>query len=250
MAVIKGDLYMKKFKLIALIIGITLIVGCGIACLILFSDEIFLPEETTIENIPTYTVIFYDDNNTILKIDTVSENSSAVPPKEPIMTHGMIFQSWDTDFSNVTSNLEVRPICQSVKGVDNVIALQSAYASTDGTVIIPLHLCGDVCISGLDISIWYDSNSLSLESVTADAAVILNDQTPGIIKLNYVSVTNTDADVDLCDLKFRILASEGSHPMSIEVNGITAFDPNADHSAPDLITPACHVINGTVFVLE
>jgi hypothetical protein len=137
-----------------------------------------------------------------------------------------------------------------VKGVDNVIALQSAYASTDGTVIIPLRLCGDVCISGLDISIRYDSNSLSLESVTADAAVVLNDQTPGIIKLNYVSVTNTDADVDLCDLKFRILASEGSHPMSIEVNGITAFDPNADHSAPDLITPACHVINGTVFVLE
>lgn len=216
------------------------------------------PKVTEIEqqsNIPTtvpndasmYTVTFYSNDGTVLKIDSVYENSSATPPVAPAMTYGTVFKSWDTDFSKVTKDLEIRPVCEEVKGKPNVLAVHSRYTTKDGTVVVPIELCGDICVSGLDITVRYNQDQLKLKAVTEDKAVIFNDATPGIIKLNYVSTKNTIADVEICNLQFYVNAAEGECPITIEINGIYAFENENETDA--LYIPESTVIDGKIFVV-
>lgn len=61
------------------------------------------------EEIKTYTVVFLDSLGVILKIENVNENETAVAPNAPTL-EGYEFISWDTDFKNVTSDLNIKPI--------------------------------------------------------------------------------------------------------------------------------------------
>ena len=55
-----------------------------------------------------YNVIFYNDNNEIIKEEKVKHGSSATPPFVFKDTYFLV--SWDKDLNNITSDLEVRPI--------------------------------------------------------------------------------------------------------------------------------------------
>lgn len=198
-------------------------------------------------NTTQYTVTFYSNDGTVLKIDSVTENTSATPPVAPAMTYGTVFKSWNTDFSNVTKDLEVHPVCEEIKGKPNVLAVQSRYSKKDGTVVVPIQLCGNVCVSGIDITIRYDKDLLNLKAVTEDKGVVFNDATPGIIKLNYVSTQNTVADVDICNLQFYVNAAEGEIPITLEINGIYAFE---DEKSDKLYIPESTVVDGKVFVVN
>ncbi len=57
--------------------------------------------------INTYTVTFKDHDGTVLKTEQVNHGSAATPPADPTR-EGYIFGGWDTDFSNVTTNLTVK----------------------------------------------------------------------------------------------------------------------------------------------
>lgn len=199
-----------------------------------------------LNNKDTYDVTFYSDTGVVLKVDVVQKHLSATPPNSPKITYGKVFKSWDTDFSDVTNDLDVYPVCEDVKGKTNVIAAQSVYSAKENTLTVPIQLCGNVCVSGLDITIYYDKNSLQLKSVTEDGSVIYNDSTPGVVNLNYVSTENTTADVDLCNLQFLTGTSEGELPITIEVKSIYAFE---DESKMDeMYIPDFTVINGAVYV--
>ena len=196
-----------------------------------------------------YIVTFYSNDGTVLMVDRVKRNSSATPPSRPNMTYGSIFKCWDTDFSKVTEDLDVHPSCETIKDKPNVIAIHSSYVSKDSSVTIPIQLCGDVCLSGLDITIYYDENLIELESITEDKSVVINGEIPGRIKLNYISVENTVADVDIANLQFYVKAKEGNIiPISVEINGIYAFDD--DLKKDKLIATEATIINGTIYVLK
>lgn len=55
-----------------------------------------------------YNVIFYNDNNEIIKQEKVKHGSSVTPPFVFKDTYYLV--SWDKDLCNITSDLEVRPI--------------------------------------------------------------------------------------------------------------------------------------------
>lgn len=243
-------------------IAVVVLVSCVVVCLLVaFSKEQSGTEngdiqhtvsddatEYVVPDITKYTVSFYSNDGTVLKIDSVNENTSATPPVAPLMTYGTVFKSWDTDFSKVTKDLEVHPVCEEIKGKPNVLAVQGRYAKKDGTVVVPIQLCGNVCVSGLDITVRYDKELLKLKAVTEDKGVIYNDATPGIIKMNYVSAQNTVADVDICNLQFYVNATEGEIPVTIEIAGIYAFE---DQDKTDtLFIPESTVIDGKVFVIN
>lgn len=230
---------MKKYKSV-LIIAASLVV----VVLLIFTLSGKLPWSTSKE----YAVTFYSDKGTELKIDYVKKNSSATPPNSPAMSNGMIFRSWDTDFSHVTKDLDVHPICEEIKGKPNVIAVQSVYSRNDNTVVVPIQLCGDVCVSGLDITIKYNQEMLELQSVTEDKAVVFNDATPGVIRLNYVSTKNTIADVDVCNLQFLVNSAEGEIPITVELNGIYAFSD--EENKDELYVPKSTILDGKVFVIN
>lgn len=253
--------WMQKNKRIAIVIAVFVVVAC-VVCILVFKSPnrneaankslestASADEPTTgAEEVPQYTVTFYSNDGTVLKIDSVKENTSATPPNAPAMTYGTIFCSWDTDFSKVTNDLEIYPICEEIKGKPNVLAVSGRYSTENGTVVVPVQLCGDVCVSGLDMTVRYDADLLALQSVTEDGSVVVNDTVPGMVKLNYVSAENTLGDVDLCYLQFQVCAAEGEIPIEIEINGIYAFED--DENTDTLYVPEVTVMNGMVFVVS
>lgn len=194
-------------------------------------------------------VTFYSNDDTILKIDYVEKGAAAVPPAEPQMSYGMVFQSWDTDFSKVTKDMEIHPICEDVKEKTNAFAVGGAYGRTGDTVTVPVTLCGRVCVAGFDATITYDPEALELTGVTEDGAVLYNAEEPGVIRLNYVSVENTEADVDVCRLRFRIKADSGPIPVTMELHSICACSSGVDSQDDSMYVPEAYLIGGNVHVI-
>ena len=225
---------MKKLinhkKPILIVLSIVICVSIIILLLVLLSNK-------------SYNVKFYSDNKELLKIDTVKSGESANPPVEPELSYGSIFQKWDIDFSTVTKDMEINPEFESVNGKENVFALTGAYGKKDGTAITSLTLCGDVMLSGFDITLEYDEDELLLDSVFSnDENVIYNEKKPGKINLNYVSTENTTADVDICSFKFKITGNQKAIPLTIKVNKVYANKGN------DLISPSYTVVDSNVYV--
>lgn len=71
-----------------------------------FSNEYPLDQKV---NNTTYTVTFLDKRGDILSSTTVKKGNAATAPDAPIIDFYK-FVKWDTDFSNVTSDLTIKPI--------------------------------------------------------------------------------------------------------------------------------------------
>lgn len=244
---------MNKKKLWIIILVLAVVLVAAIVSLIILGQR---EESGTSQgnnnqqiNKDQYTVTFYSNDGTVLKIDSVEKGNTANPPSQPQMLYGTVFQSWVTDVSTVTENLEVHPICVDVKGKANTFAIEGAYGKSGGTVIVPIRLCGEVCVSAFDMTISYDATALDLISVSEDGAVLYNDEVPGKIKLNYVSTDNTLADVDICFLEFSVKASSGQSQVTLDMNSIYACQDSLESENDDLYVPEYTAINGTVYVL-
>lgn len=194
-----------------------------------------------------YEVTFYSDDDSVIKVDKVPRNDSAEPPVTPRVSYGKIFSHWDTDFSGVKNNISIKPVCETFTGKNNVFAMSGTYGKKDTTVIVPLQLCGNVCLSGFDISVKYDANILSLESVfNEDGGIVYNSDKAGIININYVSTKNTIGDVDVCCFKFKIINNEKNEtPIETTVKKVCAVKDDesifdADYS----------IINSSVYIIK
>ena len=62
----------------------------------------------------TYTVTFLDKDGEIIEEQQVLEGSAAMAP-EPFEYNGLLFDKWDKDFSNVTSNLTVQALYKQAR---------------------------------------------------------------------------------------------------------------------------------------
>lgn len=244
---------MNKKKLWIIILILAVILAVAIISLIILGQREEPGTNQGNNNHPInkdqYTVTFYSNDGTVLKIDSVEKGKAANPPTQPQMLYGTVFTSWDADISSVTKNLEVHPICEDVKEKSNVFAIEGAYGKSGGTVIVPIRLCGEVCVAAFDMTISYDSDALGLVSVSEDGAVLYNDEIPGKIKLNYVSTDNTVADVDICFLEFSIKASSGQIPVNIEMHSIYTCKDILESENDDLYVPEYATLNGTIYVL-
>ena len=244
---------MSKKKLWIIILILAVILAVAIISLIILGQREELGtnqgNNNHLINKDQYTVTFYSNDGTVLKIDSVEKGKAANPPAQPQMLYGTVFTSWDADISSVTKNLEVHPICEDVKVKSNVFAIEGAYGKSGGTVIVPIRLCGEVCVSAFDMTISYDSNALDLIFVSEDGAVLYNDEMPGKIKLNYVSTDNTLADVDICFLEFSVKAPSGQSQVTIDMHSIYACQDSLESENDDLYVPEYSTINGTVHVL-
>ena len=65
-----------------------------------------------------YDVVFKDENGNVLKTETVKEGESATAPNAPTKD-GYNFVGWDKDFTNVTGNLEIKPLYEAIVIEDN-----------------------------------------------------------------------------------------------------------------------------------
>ena len=232
---------MKKIveqKKLLFIIIISVIICIGVI-LSVFLFNLF----RMIEDGKTYTVNFYSENNEIIKTETIKSGKAALPPEKLDVSDGKIFEKWDTDFSSVRNNLEIKPVFNTTNGKDNVFALLGAYVQKNDTVTTSLLLRGDVELSGFDLTVEYDKEALEFISVSdKDESVICNDSEPGKIKINFVSADNTLGDVDICSFKFKADENKKETPLTITVNKVYA---NKDDT---LYEPKHNVINSTIYV--
>lgn len=226
---------MTKKRKIVLASGLTVILAVGI----IFTNIIFSQKK--------YEVTFYSDDNTIIKVDEVPRNDSANPPVSPQVPYGKVFKKWDTDFSKVKKELSVRAVYDEFTGKPNVLALSGAYGVKDGFVYIPFQLCGNVCLSGFDVSIKYDTKVLKLESVyNEDGGIVYNSEKLGQININYVSTVNTLGDVDICYFKFKIVSNEIKETkIDLTVNKVCEFQ-----SDDKIVDSKYTTINSSVFVIK
>ncbi|WP_051591136.1 GH25 family lysozyme [Bacillus sp. UNC438CL73TsuS30] len=75
----------------------------------------------------SYTVVFKDADGTVLSTEQIGYGSTANPPVNPEKT-GYTFTGWDTDFSNVTSNLVVTAQYK-------IKQFKVVFIDSDGTVL-------------------------------------------------------------------------------------------------------------------
>lgn len=82
----------------------------------------------------TYNVTFYDEDGTLLKEETVSYSASATPPtnlvKESTVQFDFKFVGWDKDYTNVTSDMEIRAIYAA-----SLKTFTVTFKNPDGTII-------------------------------------------------------------------------------------------------------------------
>lgn len=64
---------------------------------------------TAIYEIKTYTVKFYDDNNSVYK-EFIVKHGESIDDLTLNDTNSHIFKGWDKEYKNITSNLEIKPI--------------------------------------------------------------------------------------------------------------------------------------------
>lgn len=201
------------------------------------------------ENTGAYTVTYYSDDGTILKLDSAAENGASVPPAEPKMTYGSIFKSWDADLTCITGDLEVYPVCESFAGQSNVFVAAGAYGKAGDTVAVPILLCGDVCVSGFDLTVTYDPEQVELVSLDEDGAVVYNDEVPGQLRINYVSIENTVSDVDVVRMMFRINSGSTGSDITINVNGIYACEAGMESNNDNMHIPEYCVSGSKIHVI-
>ena len=82
-----------------------------------------------------YLVDFLDWDYTLLKEDSVEQGKSAIPPADPIRK-GYTFIGWDTDFSNVQSDLIIIAQYEEITNVENAVEERVAIYVIDGVLHI------------------------------------------------------------------------------------------------------------------
>lgn len=147
--------------------------------------------DTTIEiffKIKSYTVTFVDYNGSILKTETVDYGNQATPPDNPTREH-YVFSGWDTDYSNVTTNVTVRatyrPADYTVKFIGwngAVLKTETVIYQNDATAPTPPEREGYVfdrwshdftnVSSNLDVTAIYIQKEYTVTFVDSDDSVL------------------------------------------------------------------------------
>ncbi|MCL2632118.1 MAG: InlB B-repeat-containing protein, partial [Coriobacteriia bacterium] len=127
----------------------------------------------------TYTVTFVDFDGTVLSTQTVTPGASAVAPADPTRD-GFIFTGWDTDFTNVQSDLTVTAQYATetftvtfVDSEGNVISEQSVPRGGDAVEPMP------PALEGFDFTGW-DTDFTNVQSdLTVRPLYVINEvETP------------------------------------------------------------------------
>ncbi|MDO4380528.1 MAG: InlB B-repeat-containing protein [Clostridia bacterium] len=99
-------------------------------------------------DINKYNVNFYDSEGNVISSQQVNYNASATAPdapqKEADETNHYVFKNWDTEFSSVKSDLEVKPVFETVAHTfeRNTVGDKAATCTEDGKVCYKCSACG------------------------------------------------------------------------------------------------------------
>ena len=168
----------------------------------------------------TYTVVFRDSDETVLKhIGGVVPGGTVQAPEAPFK-EGYVFTGWDTDFSAVSENLTVTATYEKVHN-------QLAFRYTEngnGTVMATLVLTGDVSLYGLEANLCFAMTDLSYTSLVTKGAGVMANYNGENVKISFVSPTgkNVTETTELLSLTFTVTGDTPTATLTLA--NVDAFD--------------------------
>ncbi len=135
-------------------------VGCILLTGVLISAGIVLYRHFTTPPAPQYTVVFTGSQGTLLNQQQVTAGSYALPPKLKHENDSIAFRCWSQHLYNIQNDTEVTPVYQDLRQTPNAFYMDAQYARLGEEVSMPLLLGGVVRLSGLELTLSYDSDVL------------------------------------------------------------------------------------------
>lgn len=171
-----------------------------------------------------YTVTFVDYNGETLKTERVAEGASATAPANPERS-GYNFTGWDTDFTNVTSNLTVTATYEEITYTEPTIVVNNVTANAGDTVTVVVNVKNNPGILAMTLSLTYDDSALELISASNGTALSTLTMTASKTlasgcKFGWDGIEIKDEDVadgEILVLTFAISDSAASGTYDIEI---------------------------------
>lgn len=156
-------------------------------------------------DMPIYTVTFLDDRGEILEQQQVPEGGFAVPPAKESPNNGMVFRGWSQKLYDINRSTEVTPVYQDLRNEKNAFYIDSQCAQLGEEVTTDLWLCGNVCLSSIQLSLEYDPNVLlDLKCDTAGSPFTVVSTEPGAVILRLDETQNLTGLITVASICFSI----------------------------------------------
>ncbi|MBR6581388.1 MAG: hypothetical protein IKK66_08825 [Ruminococcus sp.] len=181
-------------------------------------------------------VVEYKNSNGDSLFNEIGEISDISLKKPSFLSEREVFIGWKEDVliseiadSKFTADeLVLTAESMDISSVENVIYNNSVYVSNKGSCefVLPVVIGGITDFAVMDLEISYDSEMLELIEVTSDDSDVMYNhiKEEDKILINFVSIENVNADVNLCNLKFKVLPNNKNvTALSYNVTDIAAW---------------------------
>lgn len=177
--------------------------------------------------LPAFTVIFYGVDGTILSTQPVEQGSAAIPP-EIAPPNGYEFVGWDTDYSNVRSDLSVNALFNLTAPA---FAIETASANAgEENVAITVKIVNNPGVASVGLVVEYDEE-LTLSKIEYNEGLagqfMLPQHLASPTKLTWISpFENVAEDCVLATLYFSVPkdAETGRYEVSLQYDPEDIYD--------------------------
>lgn len=188
-------------------------------------------------------------------IETRSGDMSTINLNRPSSMKGNeVFDGWSQEElvsqimgGSVAKEDELTLTAESIdiSNSDNVIYNDVTYVNSGmDSISIPVTVGGNTNFAIMELEISYDTSLLEFESFTSkDTDVECNCPEPGLIYISFVSTDNVSADIELCNIQFKNICTEGAETsLKYNIKDLAAW--NTDKT--DYINVNHEVINSRI----
>lgn len=188
-------------------------------------------------------------------IETRSGDPSTLNLNRPSSMKGNeVFDGWSQEElvsqimkGSVAKDDELTLTAESIdiSNSDNVIYNDVTYVNSGmDSISIPVTVGGNTNFAIMELEISYDTSLLEFESfISKDTDVECNCPEPGLIYISFVSTDNVSADIELCNIQFKNISTEGAETsLKYNIKDLAAW--NTDKT--DYINVNHEVINSRI----
>lgn len=119
----------------------------------------------------SHTVVFKNEDGTVIFSQTVKDGEAATPPDLP-EKDGYTFVGWNTAFDNVTGDLEIMPVYEKI-GTDPAFIVDKVYTEAgEKNVAVTVMVKNNPGIAAIALDIMYDKSDLTLTGFTYNTSAL------------------------------------------------------------------------------
>lgn len=148
---------------------------------------------------------------------------------------------------NTNESIQLTPIITDISESINTLYNDTVYVEiSEKYITVPVKIGGDTNFAVLDLEIDYNSELLEFDSFSYnDVDAECNCPEKGKIIISFVSTSNIDSELDLCDVKFKLL-NDKKEETRLEFNVLDIAAWNSDFT--DYINVKHNIVDNKIVV--